>query len=334
MQVTASTPDRDVDDIESLIDAWVSAQESPHTRTAYRRDVAAAPDRMKVPGWVPWCESRDIDPLTARRRDVDSYKQALKQAAYSPTSIARRLSAVSSWYDYLLDERAIDDNPAKSVKRPRIDRNVSNAVGLSEDELNRVFDVAAADGRRSEALVSILFFGGGLRVGSVCNANVGDLGWNEGARTIKLTVKGGETVREPLDRMAANALDAYLAEREKVSKKDPLFVRMSGERLDNTFVWREIRRLAKTAGVLSWDQLSPHSLRHTFATHALDEGASLVDLQDQMGHRSMDTTRRYDRARGKRERQPSRLLADRRRKYLAEKDPSLSPTTDTSKEVL
>jgi integrase/recombinase XerD len=333
-QVTASTPDRDADDVEALIDAWVNAQESPHTRTAYRRDVSAAPDRMKVPGWVPWCERQSIDPLAARRRDVDSYKQALKQAAYSPTSIARRLAAVSSWYDYLLDERAVDDNPAKSVKRPRIDRNVSNAVGLSEDELNRLFNVAAADGPRSEALVSVLFFGGGLRVGSVCNANVGDLGWNEGVRTIKLTVKGGEIVREPLDEMAAEALDAYLAERGQAAKKDPLFVRTNGERLDSAFIWREVRRLAKAAGVLSWDQLSPHSLRHTFATHALDEGASLVDLQDQMGHRSMDTTRRYDRARGKRERQPSRLLADRRRRYLAEQNGDPSPATDTPKEVL
>lgn len=330
MQVTAPTPDRDAESIESLIDAWVSAQESPHTRTAYRRDVAAAPDRMKVPGWVPWCESRSIDPLTARRRDVDSYKQALKQATYSPTSIARRLSAISSWYDYLLDERVIDDNPAKSVKRPRIDRNVSNAVGLSEDELNRLFDVAAADGRRSEALISVLFFGGGLRVGSVCSANVGDLGWNEGARTIKLTVKGGEIKREPLDAMTAEAIDAYLTERGKVNKKDPLLVRISGERLDNAFVWREVRRLAKAANVLSWDQLSPHSLRHTFATHALDEGASLVDLQDQMGHRSMDTTRRYDRARGKRERQPSRLLADRRRQYLAAQRATPPPGDDRS----
>jgi site-specific recombinase XerD len=323
-----------VDNVETLIDAWISAQESPHTRTAYRRDVAAAPDRMKVPGWVPWCESRDIDPLTARRRDIDAYKQVLKQAAYSPTSVARRLAAVSSWYDYLLDEEIIDVNPAKSVKRPRIDRNVSNAVGFSEDELNRLFDVAAADGARSTALVSALFFGGGLRVGSVCSANVGDLGWNEGGRTIKLTVKGGEVVREPLDEMVVGPLDAYLKERGKAAKTDPLFARTNGERLDNSFVTREIRRLSKAAGIPSWDQVSPHSLRHTFITHALDEGASLVDLQDQMRHKSLDTTRRYDRARDKRDRKPTRLLADRRREYLAKKDASLSPATDALKEVL
>lgn len=332
--MTASAPDRETEDIETLINAWISAQESPHTRTAYRRDVAEAPDRMKVAGWVPWCESRSIAPLAARRRDIDSYKQELKSAGYSPTSIARRISAISSWYDYLLDEEIIDVNPAKSVKRPRIDRNVSNAVGFSEDELNRLFDQAADDSARSLALISALFFGGGLRVGSLCSANVGDLGWNEGKRTIKLTVKGGARTREPLDEAIVVPLDAYLKERGKVAKSDPLFARTSGERLDNSFVTREIRRIARAAGIPSWSQVSPHSLRHTFATHAIDEGASLADVQDQMGHRSMDTTRRYDRARGKRERQPSRLLADRRRKYLAEKGAHPSPTTDASKELL
>ena len=332
--MTASAPDREAEDVGTLINAWISAQESPHTRAAYRRDIAEAPDRMKVPGWIPWCELRDIDPVAARRRDVDDYKQALKNAGYSPASVARRLSAISSWYEYLLGEDVVDVNPAKSVKRPRINQSISNAVGFSEDELNRLLDTAAADGARSMAVIAALFFGGGLRVGSLCSANIGDLGWNEGKRTIKLTVKGGEEVRETLDDAVVIPLNAYLKERGKVAKSDPLFARMSGERLDNSFVTREIRRLAKAAGIPSWSQVSPHSLRHTFATHSIDAGASMADVQDQMGHQSMDTTRRYDRARGKRERQPSRLLAERRRKYLAEKDASLSPAPDNPNEVL
>lgn len=332
--MTASNPDREAEDVQALIEAWICAQESQHTRAAYRRDVASAPERMKVPGWVPWCDSRDIDPVTVRRREIDSYKQDLKSAGYSPTSIARRLAAISSWYDYLRNEELIEVNPAKSVKRPRVDRSVSNAVGFSEDELNRLFDTATADGPRSLALVSALFFGGGLRVGSLCNANVGDLGWNEGRRTLRLTVKGGHVIQETLDEAAVEPIDSYLKTRGKLTKTDPLFARTDGRCLDTSFVTREIRRLAKAARIPSWSQVSPHSLRHTFITHALDEGASLVDLQDQMRHKSLDTTRRYDRARGKRERQPTRLLADRRRKYLAEKDASHSPTTDTINEVL
>jgi site-specific recombinase XerD len=318
-----------VNEIELLVEAWVDAQESPNTQTAYRRDLLAAVARMKVPGWIPWCEQHGLNPLALRRRDVDSYKQALKQAGYSPTSVARRLAAISSWYDYLLEEDLVDDNPAKSVKRPRVDRTVSNAVGFSEKELNKLFDTATEDSARSLALMSLLFFGGGLRVGSICSANVGDLGWSEGARTIKLTVKGGDVIRETIDAMAVEPLEAYLDTRANAAQDDPLFTTNRGLRLDQAFVWREVRRLAKAAKIPSWSQVSPHSLRHTFITHALDEGAALVDVQDQMRHRSMDTTRRYDRARGKRDRLPSRLLADRRRRYLAEKSQPL-PRDDRS----
>lgn len=322
-----------MNELEALVDAWLDAQESPHTQRAYRRDLTSEADRQKVPGWLPWCLTRNLDPITARRRDVDSYKQALKAAGYSPTTVARKLAAVSSWYDYLLSDDIIDDNPAKSVKRPRIDRTVSNAVGLTEDELNALFDTATADGARSLALISILFYGGGLRVGSTCSAKVGDLGWSDGKRTIRLTVKGGEVVREHLDDLAAEALDAYLAERGPLKKSEPLFTTNLGSRLDPAFVAREVRRLTKLAGIRSWEQITPHSLRHTFATLALDAGASLVDLQDQMRHRSLDTTRRYDRARGKRDRQPSRILADRRRQYLAAQA-ATPPSSDGSREAV
>ena len=322
-----------VNELESLVEAWVVAQESPHTQRAYRRDLLSDVDRQKVQGWIPWCAIRDLDPLAVRRRDVDTYKQALKAAAYSPTTIARKLAAISSWYDYLLEEDTVDDNPAKAVKRPRVDRTVSNAVGLTEAELNDLFDAATTDGPRSLALVTTLVFGGGLRVGSTCNADVGDLGWSDGKRTIKLTVKGGELIREHLDDIVAEALDAYLATRGKTAKTDPLFVTNLGVRLDPAFAAREVRRLAKAAQIRSWEQLTPHSLRHTFATLALDAGASLIDLQDQMRHRSLDTTRRYDRARHKRDRQPSRLLADRRRAYLNEQAANGAQTPDVRAEV-
>lgn len=318
-----------VTELEALVEAWVIAQESPHTQRAYRRDLISDVARQKVLGWIPWCTTRDLDPLTVRRRDVDAYKQALKLNGYSPTTISRKLAAISSWYAYLVDDDVIEDNPARSVKRPRIDNTVSHAVGLNEAELNALMDEAESDGARSKALVDILFFGGGLRVGSVCNASVGDLGWNEGERTIKLKVKGGEIVRETIDEMAVDSLDAYLASRGELSKTDPLFATSTGRRASESFIWSEVRRLAKAAKIRSWDQLSPHSLRHTFITHALDEGASLIDLQDQMRHRSLDTTRRYDRARGKRQRQPTRLLADRRRQYLAAKGEPL-PHDDRS----
>jgi integrase/recombinase XerD len=303
------------DAIRQMVAAWLLAQESQHTKTAYARDLVSTAPRMKVPGWLPWCTERELNPLAVRRAHVDAYKHALQQAGYSPNSIARRLAVVSSWYQYLTDEEIIEHNPAKAVKRPKIDQSVSNAVGLSEDELNKLLDAANADGKRSAALIAILFFGG-LRVGSVVDANVGDLGWNEGERTIRLTVKGGSVTHKYLEDIVTEALDAYLDERGRPGKDEPLFVNVYGRRIDHAYAWRLIRGLAKSAGIKSWERLGPHSLRHTMATHALDEGVPLVEVQDALGHRDPKTTRRYDRARQRRDKRPGRVLAERRRRKL------------------
>lgn len=312
------------DTVRQMVAAWLLSQRSDHTKVAYARDLMSTAPRMKVPGWLPWCAERDLNPLTVRRAHVDAYKHALQQARYSPNSISRRLAVVSSWYQYLTDEEVIDHNPGKAVKRPSIDQSVSNAVGLSEAELNQLLDAAEADCKRSAALIAVLFYAG-LRVGSVVAANVGDLGWNEGERTIGLTVKGGSTTHRHIESIAAEALDAYLAERGKPAKDEPLFLNVSGFRIDQAYAWRLIRRLARAAGIKSWERLGPHSLRHTMATHALDEGVPLVDVQDALGHRDPKTTRRYDRARDRRDKRPGLVLAARRRKTLAERDVEALP---------
>lgn len=305
------------DTIRQMVAAWILAQDSEHTKVAYARDLMSTAPRMKVPGWLPWCAEHELDPLTVRRAHVDAYKHTLQQARYSPNSISRRLAVVSSWYQYLTDEEILENNPAKAVKRPKIDQSVSPAVGLSEDELDRLLDAATADGTRSAALISMLYFGG-LRVGSIVAANVGDLGWNEGERTIRLTVKGGQITERDLEEIVAEAVDTYLDERGKPAKDEPLFLNVSGYRIDQAYAWRLIRQLAKTAGIKSWDRLGPHSLRHTMATHAFDHGVPLIDVQDALGHRDPKTTRRYDRARNRRDKRPGRVLAERRQRKLAE----------------
>jgi integrase/recombinase XerD len=313
-------PGEPSDLIPQLLRAWLLAQESDHTKTAYRRDVAGNAPSMKVPGWLVWCAENGQDPLVVRRAHVDAYKNALRQASYSPASVSRRLAAISSFYQYATDEEIIEHNPAKAVKRPKIDNSVSHAVGLSEKELDKLLDAASADGARSEALLTLLFFAG-LRVGSVVNADVGDLGWNEGERTIKLTVKGGATTFKYLEDIVAEAIGTYLAERGKPADHEPLFLNVSGYRIDQAYAWRLIRRLARQAGIKSWEKLGPHSLRHTMATHALDEGVPLADVQDALGHKDPKTTRRYDRARQLRDKRPGRVLAERRRRKLEGQQP-------------
>lgn len=307
----------DDDELRRATFGWLVAQKSIHTRLAYRRDVLGAgsngkPAKMPVPAWLPWCELTGISPLAARRSHADLYARAIEAAGQSPATWARKISAVSSWYDYLIDEGVTDVNPAKKASRPDIDRDVSPATGLSEAELNRLLDQAEEDGPRSEALISLLYFGA-FRIGSVLRADIRDLGWDQGDRTLHLVLKGGKERWPVIEAEAAAALDAYLETRGDPGPDGPLFVTSAGSRLDEPYCWRLVRRLAKRAGIKSWAQLNPHSLRHTHATHARDEGVALDIVQDTLGHKDQRTTQRYDRARFLRKRRSGTVLSERRR---------------------
>lgn len=305
---------------------WLDGLKSVHTVKAYRRDVIGTGSngeaaRMLVPAWLPWCEQQGLNPLDARRGDVNRYAKLINGAGQSKATWARKLSAISSWYDYLLDEDLASRNPAKKATRPHINRDVSQAVGLSEDELNQLLDQAELDGPRTAALVFLLYFGA-FRVGSVLAANVGHLGWDSGERTILLTVKGGGDKRIVLEEAASDAVESYLGTRSEPRPDEPLIATASGKRLDEAYCWRLIRRLARRAGIKSWEQLNPHTLRHAHATHALDEKVALNVVQDTLGHIDQRTTLRYDRARQLRKNRSGTVLSNRRRKAREERDAS------------
>lgn len=275
----AALPGVLLDDLQGATLGWLAGLRSIHTRNAYRRDLlgispAGEPAKMKTPAWLPWCAAHDLDPLAARVRHVALYARELETDGHSPGTRARKLSVISSWYDYLIADELADRNPAKKTGRPNIDRDVSPATGLSQDEMDALLDRAAADSPRAAALISLLYFGA-FRVGSVLAATVGDLGWEHGDRTLRLVVKGGTEQRRVIEAEASDALDAYLADRGDPGPAEPLFVTRTGAALIEQDAWRLIRRLARQAGIKSWAQLNPHSLRHTHITHALDEGVAL-----------------------------------------------------------
>jgi len=150
-----------------------------------------------------------------------------------------------------------------------------------------------------------------LRVDEPAVADVADLGHDRGHRILRLTRKGGRRATAPLAPATVAALDAYLADRTERAGvaadglAGPLLATRTGGRLDQAALWHLVRRLARRAGVLSWAQLSPHSLRHTAITLALDAGASLRDVQDYAGHADTRTTRRYDHSRHNLDRSPT-----------------------------
>jgi integrase/recombinase XerD len=288
--------------------AWLRSRRSEHTRRAYFRDLA---------DWLAWCETTRLDPRAALRGDLDAYTAA-RCERLSPASLGRRLSVLSSWYAYLQSNGVTDANPVQAVDRPEVNRDASPTVGLSGEQVAAFMRAArAGKGRavRRDAALLAMLAELGLRVGEALALDVTDLRHNRGHRTVRVTGKGGKVRELPIPAPLARDLDAYLAERAHtggVAVDDlagPLFVTATGRRVDQPAVFRLVRRTARAARLPAAEQLSPHSLRHTVATAALDAGAPLRDVQDMLGHADPRTTRRYDRSRGSLDRSPAYLIA-------------------------
>lgn len=298
-----------VQEYADFTEAWLANRRlSDHTREAYRRDVAA---------FLAWCAEHDVEPLQARFTHVNEYARALESTVdprsgrtLAPTTVARKLSGLSSWYDFLLKLQAVPANPVGGADRPSVDRDHSATVGMSPPEVDALLRAAEADSSRHHAIIALLA-DLGLRVGEVCRLAVDDLGHERGHRTVRFTGKGGKPRRRALAPGTAAALDRYLQDRARIAGvavddlTGPVFVTQAGSAIDRHSVFRLVRRLAEKAGIPSADHLSPHSLRHAFATTARSEGVPLEDVQDAMGHADPRTTRRYDRDRHNLDRDPS-----------------------------
>jgi integrase/recombinase XerD len=271
-----------------IIAAWQLAQSSPHTLRAYTRSMA---------GYCSWLDARGLDLLGVKRPIVDGYRHSLTGA---PATAAARLAALSSFYRYAVSADLISSNPVELVRRPRLDPDHSSTQGLSKDQAKALLVTARADGPRSHALASLLLFTG-IRLSEALNASTTDYGHDAGHRTLSIRRKGGKAGKAAVPAPAVEALNAYLGTTGRelmASPADgglPIFTTATGKRWNPSEAFRTLQRLAKLAGIEG--KISPHSLRHTFATIALDAGTTLHDLQDSMGHADPRTTRRYDRAR-------------------------------------
>ena len=277
-------PELDADPYWRLVAAFLVDCRRAQTRRAYFTDLKA---------WYAWCTARDLHPLQARRHDVALWARQLAEQPQAsgrpaaPASISRRLSCLSSFYSYGVEVSVLQENPVANVKRPRVTTE-SMSVGLARDELEQLLDAADADGPRSAALIALLAYNG-LRVDEALSRDVEHLGHQQGHRVLRISRKGGRDALEPLSPPVERALDTHLAHRTT----GPLFLDDHDRRMYETQAWRLIRRLARNAGLKPAGQLSPHSLRHTFATSLSDAGVPLQDIQDAMGHADPRTTRRY-----------------------------------------
>ncbi len=211
----------------------------------------------------------------------------------------RRLSTLPSFYRYCEQEQLIDRNPALNVRRPKVDYE-SRTLGLDRNELGAFLVQAGLGSPRDHALASLLALNG-LRISEALGADVEDLDFERGHRTLKILRKGGKRAIIPLAPRTSRVLDLYLEERT-TGPNLPW-----GQGLDRYAADRMVKRLARRAGITK--RISPHSLRHSFITAALDAGVPLRDVQEAASHADPRTTMRYDRGRGSLDRHATYIVA-------------------------
>ena len=258
-----------------LVAAWLTGLRSARTRRAYALDVAA---------WLGWLAERDTDVLAAGRVHIDLWAATQLDARASASSVRRRLSALSSFYRYCAAHDLIGRVPTQGVARPVVDPDYTATVGLDRDQARALVAAADADtgvqALRTAAVVRLLLHNA-LRVDEACAADVSDLGEDSGHRVLRVVRKGARKAKIPLTPATVAVLEAYLAARaQRAGMADwrqlggPLLATAAGGRLRQGHLWELVRRLARTAGIGAWEQLSPHSLRHSAITFAQGRGVA------------------------------------------------------------
>ena len=213
---------------------------------------------------------------------------------HKKTTIARKLSAIRSFFKFLVKKRIISENPAEMVLTPKQDKTIP--IYLSVDEMFRVLDSIQTDtllGLRNRAIFETLY-SSGIRVSELANMNLSDVDFS--AAVVRVFGKGNKQRIVPVGQKALAAINAYRTQIERHTDREalkdgPLFLNRFKKRLTPRSIARILKKLVEAVGLLT--PVSPHALRHTFATHMLDAGADLRVVQELLGHKSLSTTQRY-----------------------------------------
>jgi integrase/recombinase XerD len=258
---------------------------SERTVDAYGRDIARL---------IAFLESRGVaGPGAATSADLRDYVYELKDAGLQPTSIRRNLSAVRGYFGFLLGEGVITADPSERIDSPTVWRRLPDVI--SREEVTRLLEAPDERHRfywRDRALLEFAY-ASGVRVSELTGLKVRDLDFEEG-----LAVVFGKGARErvvPVGRSALRAVDLYMREvRATLAKGETggcVFLNARGRPLTRMGVWNILRSAVKRAGIRK--RVTPHTLRHSFATHLLEGGADLASVQEMLGHADIATTQIY-----------------------------------------
>ncbi|HEX2029506.1 MAG TPA: site-specific tyrosine recombinase XerD [Nitriliruptorales bacterium] len=260
-----------------------------NTVTAYRRDLGL---------YARYLHERAIDgPLVARPEDVEEFvawvrqRRTVRGSPYAPSSVARTVVTVRGLHRFLAREGLVEDDAAADVATPTARRPLPKALSLQKVE-RLLGAVAGHDPRalRDRAMMEMLY-SCGLRISELVGVDVHDIDLVE--RSVTVTGKGSKQRLVPFGLAAARALDAWFVRgRPAIAPRSgAAFVNLRGGRLTRQGVWKIVKRHAETAGLSQ--SVSPHTLRHSFATHLLDGGADVRAVQELLGHAHVTTTQIY-----------------------------------------
>lgn len=233
------------------------------------------------------------DPARVELGDLRAFMAALREQGLKPRSVTRAVSAIRGFYRYLLEEELIDHDPTELIDRPRLGRSLPDV--LSRDEMEKLLlapDAESAEGIRDRAMLELLY-AAGLRVSELVGLSLNDLDLESGV--VKVFGKGSKERLVPVGEVATVWLVKYLREvRPTMSKGDrdkSLFLSRRGKGLTRQAVWYRIKRHTLVSGIRG--KVSPHTFRHSFATHLLEGGADLRAVQAMLGHADISTTQIY-----------------------------------------
>ncbi len=261
---------------------------SEHTIAAYRNDLMALTDYAKGNGSLSGWEN-------FTRQTMLGYLLDLKERGYVATTVARKMAAARSFFGFLVNEGIVKKDPTENLSSPSVGKALPKPIPISQVRqlLEQPSKLSTSEAKRDRAMLELLY-ASGMRISELVALNMGDVNL-DGEFFVRCFGKGRKERIIPLYEQIARAIKQYIdEERPKLSrgrKEDALFLNARGERLTRQGFWQKLKEYAKAAGLSS--QISPHTLRHSFATHMLSGGADLRSVQELLGHANISTTQVY-----------------------------------------
>ncbi len=257
---------------------------SANSVAAYRRDL----DKL-----LCFLNDAHIDPLKAEREHLSDFLTEISSTGIHPRSQARILSGIKSFYHFLIYRDYRSDDPTELLGAPKIGLHLPDVLTVTEiDAMISVIDLSKPEGRRNKAIVEMLY-GSGLRVSELVNLKLSNLYAEEGYMLVE--GKGSKQRLVPVSAKALKELGYWYTDRNMLmisaGHEDYIFLNRRGRQLTRAMIFTVIKQLAQSAGIRK--TVSPHTLRHSFATHMLENGANLRAIQQLLGHESITTTELY-----------------------------------------